>query len=190
MEDNQAVSYVRSLERTIEIDQHFLEEAIEDFQEMCRIVSPDRNVPSGVIVDIRELYKNIQSRLTEIKAIQQLLKGKYHRLARRNPLQDKGILEMGFIAKTTFSRFENNLKMLVEKQKAKEKEEAIRATKREKIFHWFHSRENQVILLRNWRVLNELIYQTSPGKGMEERRSLAGERSLTLFLFRGDAPFL
>jgi hypothetical protein len=72
-----------------------------------------RNVPSGVIVDIGN-YKNIQSRLTEIKAIQQLLR-KYHRLARR-PSSDKGILELGFIAKTTFSKFENNLKVIIEKQ--------------------------------------------------------------------------
>lgn len=190
MEENRTISYVRSLERTIEIDHHYLEEAIEDFQEMCRIVSPDRIVPSGVIVDIRELYKNFQSRLTEIKAIQQLLKGKYRRLARRDPLQDKGILELGFIAKTTFSKFENNLKVIVEKQKVKEKEQALRASQREKILHWFHSRENQVMFVRNMRILKELIYQALPGKVVDERRSLAGARSLTLFLFRGDAPSL
>ena len=190
MDENRAVSYVRSLERTIEIDHHYLEEAIDDFQEMCRIVSPERNVPSGVIVDIRELYKNIQSRLTEIKAIQQLLKGKYHRLARRDPLQDKGILELGFIAKTTFSKFENNLKVIVEKQKVKEKEQALRASQREKILNWFHSRESQVLLLRNMRILKELTYQALSGKGINEKRSVAGARSLTLFLFRGDAPSL
>ena len=190
MEESRAVSYVRSLERTIEIDHHYLKEAIEDLQEMCRIVSPERNVPSGVIVDIRELYKNIQSRLTEIKAIQQILKGKYHRLARRDPLQDKGILELGFIAKTTFSKFENNLKVIVDKQKVKEKEQAFMASRREKILQWFHSRESQVMLLRNIRILKELIYQPLPGKGGDERRSLAGARNLILFLFRGDASSL
>ncbi|OGP87522.1 MAG: hypothetical protein A2156_10955 [Deltaproteobacteria bacterium RBG_16_48_10] len=57
MEDNRVRTYVRSLERTIEIDHHYIEEAVEDLQEMCRIVSPDRSVPAGVIVDIRERYK-------------------------------------------------------------------------------------------------------------------------------------
>lgn len=52
MEENRLRSYVRSLERTIEIDHHYLEGAIENLQEMCRIVAPDRSVPSGVISKI------------------------------------------------------------------------------------------------------------------------------------------
>ena len=190
MEDNRARNYVRSLERTIENDHHYLKEAVENLQEMCRIVTPERNVPAGVIVDARELYKEIQSRLTEIKAIQQLLRGKYHALARRDPLQDKGLLELGFIVKTTYSKFENNLKIIVEKQKVKEKEQALRTLQKGKILQWFRSRESQIMLLRNIRVLKELDYTPVPGKGVDERRSLEGVRSLTLFLIQGDTPSL
>ncbi len=190
MEDNRARSYVRSLERTIENDHHYLKGAVEDLQEMCRMVTPERSVPSGVIVDVRELYKEIQSRLTEIKAIQQLLRGKYRHYARRDPLQDKELLELGFIVKTTYSKFENNLKVIVEKQKGKEREQALRTLQKGKILQWFRSRENQIMLLRNIRVLKELDYTPVPGQDTDERRSLEGVRGLTLFLIQGDAPSL
>jgi len=190
MEDNRARSYVRSLERTVENDHHYLKEAVEDLQEMCRIVTPERNVPAGVIVDVRELYKEIQSRLTEIKAIQQLLRGKYRHYARRDPLQDKGLLELGFIVKTTYSKFENNLKVIVEKQKVKEKEQALRTLQKGKVLQWFRSRENQIFLLRNIRVLKELDYTPVTGQDADERRNLEGVRSLTLFLIRGNPPSL
>jgi len=190
MEDNRARSYVRSLERTVENDHHYLKEAVEDLQEMCRIVTPERNVPAGVIVDVRELYKEIQSRLTEIKAIQQLLRGKYHALTRRDPLQDKALLELGFIVKTTYSKFENNLKVIVEKQKVKEKEQALRTLQKGKVLQWFRSRENQIFLLRNIRVLKELDYTPVTGQNPDERRNLEGVRSLTLFLIRGNPPSL
>ncbi len=189
MEGNSAIRYVKSLERTVEMDHHYLKEAIENLQEMCRIVSPERNVPSGVVVDIRELYKEIQTRLTEIRAIQQLLRGKYHQLSRRDPLRDKELLEIGFIAKTTFSRFESNLKMIVDRTKAKEKEQISKASQRGKLAEWFRSREHQITLLRNMRILNELDYMPLPGR-MEEQRDQTGVRSLTLFLLYGDPQSL
>jgi hypothetical protein len=190
MEDNRAQSYVRSLERTIEMNHHYLEEAIGDLQGMCRIVTPERSVPAGVIVDVRELYKEIQSRLTEIHAIQQLLKGKYHHYARRDPLRDKSLLEMGFIVKTTYSKFENNLKVILERQKAKEREQASRELQKRKILQWFRSRENQIMLIRNMRLLKELNYTPVQDKGADERRNLEGVRSLTLFLIQGDTRSL
>ncbi len=189
MEGSSAIRYVKSLERTVEMDHHYLKEAIENLQEMCRIVSPERNVPSGVVVDIRELYKEIQTRLTEIKAIQQLLRGKYHQLSRRDPLRDKALLEIGFIAKTTFSRFESNLKIIVDRTKAKEREQISRASQRGKLIEWFRSREHQITLLRNMRILNELDYMPLPGR-MEELRDQTGVRSLTLFLVYGASPSL
>jgi len=37
------------------------------------MVTPERNVPREIIADIREQYKEIRNRLTEIKAVEQLL---------------------------------------------------------------------------------------------------------------------
>jgi hypothetical protein len=190
MEENRALGYVKSLERTVEMDCRSVKEALEDLQEMCRIVSPEKNVPTGIIVDIREIYKLIQTRFTEIKAIQQLLKGKYHQYSRRDPLRDKEILEMGFIAKTTFTRFEENVKLIIEKEKAKEREKAARASQRDKILLWFNSREKQILFLRKIRTLKELDYKPMPGKPVDDRRGMAGVRSLTLFLIEGEAPLI
>ena len=190
MEDSRARSYVRSLERTIENDHHYLKEAIEDLQAMCRMVTPERSVPGDVIVNVRELYKQIQNRLTEISAIQQLLRGRYRQDARRDPLRDKQLLELGFIIKTTYSKFESNLKVIVEKQKSKEREHALRTFQKGKIVQWFRSREKQIMLLRNIRLLKELNYAPIPGKGPDERRNLEGVRSLTLFLVQGEAESL
>ena len=126
MEDSRVLIYVKSLERKVNDDHHYLKEAVEELRKMCRIVSPEKNVPQGIIVDIRELYKEIQNRFKQIKGIEQLLKGKYRQHYRRDPLRDKDLLELAFIIKTTFSRFEENVKLIIEKQKAKEREEASR----------------------------------------------------------------
>ena len=190
MEDNRAQSYVRSLERTIELNHRYIDEAIEELQEMCRILTPERSVPAGVIVNVRKLYKETQGRLWEINAIQQLLKGKYHRYARRDPLRDKELSELGFILKTTYSKFESNLKVIQEKQKIRKREQISRELQTRRILQWFRSRENQIMLIRNMRLLKELNYTPVPGKGADEGRNLEGVRSLTLFVIRGDVQTL
>jgi hypothetical protein len=187
MEDSRVLMYVKSLERKVNDDHHYLKEAAEELREMCRIVSPEKNVPQGIIVDIRELYKEIQDRFKEIKGIEQLLKGKYRQHYRRDPLRDKELLEVAFIIKTTFSRFEENVKLIIEKQKAKEREEASRMSQKTKILEWFHSRQRQIELLRSMRTLRELQYQSYPEVAGAEKRKTDGVRSLTLFLFHGDA---
>ena len=188
MEDSRVLIYVKSLERKVNDAQQYLKEATEELREMCRIVSPEKNVPQGIIVDIRELYKEIQSRFKEIKGIEQLLKGRYRQHYRRDPLRDKELLEVAFIIKTTFSRFEENVKLIIEKQKAKEREEVSRMSQKTKILEWFHSRERQIELLRSMRILKELQYQSYPDVDGVEQRRTGGVRSLTLFLFHGDAP--
>ncbi|MCJ7783794.1 MAG: hypothetical protein MUP41_07650, partial [Desulfobacterales bacterium] len=98
MEQDRDQRYVKSLERTIQNSYHYLKESIKDFQEMCRVVSPEKHVPAGIAVDIREMYKEIRNRLTEIKAVEQLLQGKYRQHYRRDSVRDKEIMEFGFIA--------------------------------------------------------------------------------------------
>src|SRR3972149_7709602 len=109
MEQDRDQRYVKSLERTIQNSYHYLKESIKDFQELCRVVSPEKHVPAGIAVDIRELYKEIRDRLTEIKAIEQLLQGKYRQYYRRDSVRDKEILEFGFIAKNCYSKFEHTM---------------------------------------------------------------------------------
>ncbi len=187
MEEGRILNYIKSLERKIHDDHLYLKEAVDELRDMCRVISPEKNIPQGIIVDIRELHKEIQNRFKEIRGIQQFMQGKYRQFCRRDPLRDKNLLELGFVTKTTFARFEENLKLFVERQKAKEREKAATATQRERLLQWFNSREKQIMLLRKMRTLKELDYTPLPGKVVDERRGLEGVRSLTLFLIQGEA---
>jgi hypothetical protein len=192
MENTREARYVATLEKTIQNDCHFLKETVQEFREWCLMVTPERNVPSGIVIDIRETYKEIQNRLSEINAIQQLLQGKYRRYYRRNPLQDKEILEWGFIAKTFYNKFESNLKQMEEKRKQSEKERTVKPFSREGLPQWFHSPEKRIMLLRNFRILGDLNYDQPSASEGEERRGAAQDRfrSLTLFVFTGDGRSL
>jgi hypothetical protein len=189
MEKDRVQRYARSLERTIENNHHYLKEAIEDFQGLCLLVTPERNVPPEIIIDIREIYKEIRNRLTEIKAIQQVIQGKYRQYYHRDPLRDKEIMEFGFIAKNCYSKFEYTLmqKHAQEKVKAMERERISRIDQRGVPCQWFRSKENQVSFVRNLRILRELDYESPPEQVGEDRREVIQNlRSLTLFVFSGD----
>jgi hypothetical protein len=188
MEQDRDQRYVKSLERTIQNNYHYLKESVEDFQEMCRLVSPGKNIPAGIAVDIRELYKEIQSRLKEIKAIEQLLQGKYRQFYRRDSLRDKEIMEFGFIAKNCYSKFEYTMVQIEAIKRLKE--HTPQADHPGKPLQWFRSKENQVAFIKNLRTLTELDYESTPEKIGEERRDLAGSRALTLLLFIGDSTSL
>jgi len=193
MERDRVQRYARSLERTIENNHHYLKEAIEDFQGLCLLVTPERNVPPEIIIDIREIYKEIRNRLTEIKAIQQVIQGKYRQYYHRDPLRDKEIMEFGFIAKNCYSKFEYTLmqKHAQEKVKAMERERISRIDQRGVPCQWFRSKENQVSFVRNLRILRELDYESPPEQVGEERREVIQNlRSLTLFVFSGDERFI
>src|SRR5512139_1265068 len=111
--------YAESLDRTIESTRYDLKKTVEDFQEKCLLVSPEKNVPRDVVTDLREIYKEIRERLGEAKAIQQLLKGKYRQYVRANPARDKELTELGFLAKTCYSKFEYILLQIQAKERAK-----------------------------------------------------------------------
>jgi len=184
MEKDRVQRYAQSLEKTIQNNFHYLKKTIGDFQEMCRMVIPERNIPAGILVDIREMYKEIRNRLTEVKAIEQLLQGKYRQYYRRDSMRDKEIMEFGFVVKNCYSKFEYTLMQI----------EAIKRLKgsSQKMDHpseplqWFHSKENQVALIKNLRILKELDYETPPEEIGLERREVVGSRTLTLFLLSGD----
>lgn len=187
MEKGRVQRYVESLERTIQNDYHYLKETIEDFQALCRLITPEKKVPREIIIDIREIHKEIQDRLTEIKVIQQLLQGKYRQYYRRNFLRDKEIMEFGFIAKYCCSKFEYTLMQIEARKKLREKEPLPKLDQKRKSFQWFSSKENQVTFIKNLRILMELDYESTPEVIGGERREMTGERTITLFLFNGDS---
>ncbi|OGP94025.1 MAG: hypothetical protein A2157_08350 [Deltaproteobacteria bacterium RBG_16_47_11] len=184
--------YAESLEKTIQSDHHYLKETIKDLQGMCQMVTPERNVPPEIILDIREIYKEIQNRLTEIKAIEQVLQGKYRQYHRRDPLRAKDILEFGFIAKNCYSKFEYTMMQKEAQKKAKEREGPSRADQMGMPYQWFHSKENQVTFIRNLRILHDLDYERPSDSATGERRGITQNRprSLTLFALSGDGGLI
>lgn len=189
MEKGSGERYAKSLEATIQNNYHYLKEKVKDFQEMCLLVTPERkHIPPEIILDIREMYKEIRSRLTEIKAIEQLLQGKYRQFYRRDPLRAKEVLEFGFIAKNCYSKFEFTMIQREAQKAARERETALRGEMRGIPSHWFHSKENQATFIRNLRILDQLDYERPADPKIGERREISEDRprSLTLFVISGD----
>jgi len=181
--------YAESLERTIQQNYYSLKESIENFKEMALLVTPEREVPQEIIVEIRQLYKEIQNRLSEIKAIQQLLQGKYRQYYHRNPLRDREIIEFGFLAKNLYSKVEYTL--MQKQAKAKRREEVSKGEPKGFPFQWFRSRDHQVLFLRNLRLLKELSYEAPSEAGAQEMRGVSEEnRGFTLFSIRGETELI
>jgi len=178
--------YAESLEKTIQHNYSHLQEMVEDFKGLCLVVTPEKHTPQDIIVEIRELFKEIRDRLAEIKSIQQLLQGKYRQYYRRDSLRDKMIMEFGFLTKNLYSKFEY---ILLQKQAMIKKKEEDISRVEQKGFpcQWFHFKDNQVTFVRNLRILNELDYEDPSDLGIEEKRKVLQEkaRHLTLFCLRG-----
>jgi hypothetical protein len=188
MERDPRERYAESLEKTIRSNHHYLKETVKDFNEMCLMVTPERNVPPEIVLDIREMYKEIRTRMTEIKAVEQVLQGKYRQYYRRDPIRDKEMLEFGFIAKNCYSKFEYILMQKEAQKKAREREGGLRIDQRGVPYQWFHSKENQVAFIKNLRILSELDYAMPSHLETGERREVTPNslRSLTLFVFSGE----
>lgn len=188
MEKDRVQRYAEGLERTVQNNFHYLKKTIEEFQEMCRMVTPERNIPTGILVDIREMYKEIRTRLAEIKVIEQLLQGKYRQYYQRNAMRDKEVMEFGFLAKNCYSKFEYTLMQIEAIKRLKESSHKVDSLSDR--LQWFCLKENQVALIKNLRILKELDYEPAPPKIGMERREVIGSRTLTLFLFHGDSGSL
>jgi hypothetical protein len=149
------------------------------------MVTPERNIPAGILIDIREMYKEIRSRLSEVKAIEQLLQGKYRQYYKRDSMRDKETMEFGFIAKNCYSKFEYTMMQIEAMKRLRGHPPNVEHPGEP--FQCFHSEENQIALIKNLRMLMELNYEPTPEGVGGERRDLAGARTLTLFLFSGDS---
>ena len=188
--------YAESLDKTVENTRYDIKKIVEDFHEKCLLVSPEKNVPRDVVTDLRETYKEIRERLTEAKAIQQLLKGKYHQYVRANPTRDKELTELGFLAKTCYSKFEYILLQIQAKERVKlkgvhkERERPPKANGQPP-FQWFQSNENEAIFLQEVEMMKNLDQEGASPVANGERREIpkeavAGGLNLTLFVIKGD----
>ena len=109
--------YALSLDKTIQSHYHYLKGNLREFQEKCQRVAPEKKIPPDIINQIRGAYKEIRDRLTEIRAIQQLLQTKYRQFYHRDPTRDKEITECEFLSKNAYSKFEYILKQIEAKKK-------------------------------------------------------------------------
>jgi hypothetical protein len=190
MEKLRTQRYAESLERAIQNNYRYLKGIMDDFQEKCQVVASVETAPPRVVVEIPQTYHEIQHRLKEITAIQQLLRAKYFIYARKDPGRDKDIADLAMTAKTAYSKFEHTLKP-AEGGEVREEVKPPKAGLNGGPFLWFRDKENLVKFLRNWRILDELDYEVSPSR-VEEKRVVSTDRprSLTLFIFKGDGPFI
>src|SRR4030043_332937 len=177
MERDPLQRYAESLKKTIQSNHHYLKETVKDFREMCLMVTPERNVPPEIVLDIREIYKEIRTRLTEIKAIEQLLQGKYRQYYHRDSLRDKEILEFGFIVKNCYSKFEYTMVQIESIKRLKE--HAPKVDHPAEHLRWFRSKENQVAFIKNLNPLMELDYDPPPEEIGEGGGGRAGSGGLS-----------
>lgn len=179
------------LERIMENTRLDLREAIDQFQELCLVITPERNIPRDIITEARQTYKRIQDQLTKISGARQLLEGKYRQYYRRDHRREKEIMEIAFLAKSLYLTLESTLQEIETKRKLK-REECFETHGKQVLFPWFQSRGNQIILLRNLHNLDELDYKAKFELGFERRREAiqSGMRSISLFALLGEIELI
>jgi len=185
-------AHVANLGQIVKSTHFGLRETMDLFQEMCLRVSSERIVPTEMITDIRQTYKEIQDHLAKIRGIDQFLQGKYREYYRRDSRRERELMEFGFLAKSLYSKFEYTLQEIDAKRKLISGGEHIVAHRPRLPFPWFHSEENQMILLRNLQNLHELDYKAWSDSESAQRRRIIwdGLRSVSLFALSGEGPLI
>jgi len=169
-----------------------LREAMDQFQGLCLMITPERNVPIDLITEARQTHKKIQDQLTKISGARQLLEGKYRQYHRRDHRREKEIMEIAFLAKSLYLTLEYTLQEMEAKKKLKDRGELLLSVSQHTPFRWFQSAGNQIVLLRNLETLSELDYKTRFELGFERRREAIqdGMRSISLFAFSGEIKLI
>jgi hypothetical protein len=192
MERGSFQGYVTSLER-IMVNAHFdLREAMFQFQELCVMITPERDVPMEIITDIREAYKQIQDQITKIKGVKQVLEGKYRQYYRRDSQREREIMEFAFLARSLYSKFEYTLQGIEAKRKLRDRGEHFEPWPQRIAFPWFQSKGNQIVLEKNLRRLCALDYNPRSDLEYEQRREIIrnGMRSISLFVISGQVTLI
>jgi hypothetical protein len=169
-----------------------LREAMDQFQELCLMLTPERDVPTDIITDIRQTYKKIQEQLARISGAKQLLEGKYRQHYRRDHQREREIMEIGYLAKSLYLTFEYTLNGIEAKTKLRERGELFESYRQRMPFLWFHSKGNQILLLRNLRNLSKLDYKNQSDLEFNQRREViwSGMRSISLFALSGEVALI
>ncbi len=96
------------------------------------------------------------------------------------------------MTKTLYMKFAYVLQEKEARSKLKGKEEYFERHRQQIPFTWFQSNENQLILLRNLRSLNQLDYLTKFKLGFERRGQIiqSGMRSISLFALSGEVTLI
>jgi hypothetical protein len=187
-------AHVANLGQIVKSTHFDLRETMDLFQEMCLRVSSERIVPTEMVTDIRQTYKEIQDHLAKIRGIDQLLQGKYKGYYRRDCGRERELMEFAFLAKSLYSKFEYTLQEqeIDAKRKLRAGGEHIVAHRPRLPFPWFHSEENQMILLRNLQNLHELDYKAWSDSESAQRRRIIWDRlrSVSLFALSGEGPLI
>jgi len=180
------------LERIMENTRFDLREMMDQFQGLCLMITPERNVPTDIITETRQTYKKIQDQLTKISIAIQLLQGKYRQYYRPDYQREREIMEIAFLAKSLYLKFEYTLQEIEAKTKLRDRGEHFEVSHPRIPFSWFHSAGNQIVLLRNVEKLSELDYKTKFGLGFERRREVIqnGMRSISLFALLGEIKLI
>jgi len=189
MERERFQAHVASLEQILRNTHFDLTDAMKQLQDLCVRVTPERIVPMGIITDVRQTYKEIQDQFKKIRGVNQLLESKYRQYYRRDPQRDKEIFESAFLAKSLYSKFECTLQEIESKKGLRDRREPLGAHPHRIPLAWFHSNENQIILLQNLRSLYELDYKTLSDLECVQKRVVIqnGKRSISLFILSGEA---
>ena len=113
------------LERIMDSTRFDLRETMDQFQGLCLMITPERNVPAEILTETRQAYKKIQDLLTKISGARQLLEGKYRQYYRRDYQRDREIMEIAFLAKNLYLTFEYTLQEIEAKNKLKDRVEHV-----------------------------------------------------------------
>jgi len=192
MERGSFQGIVAGLERIVEANRFDLGEALDQFQELCFMITLERDVPAEIITNVRQTYKKIQDQLTKISAAKQLLEGKYRQYYHRDSEREKEIMDFSFLAKSLYSKFEYTLQEAETRRRLRDKEEQLGPYRQPIPFRWFHSKENQIMLLENLRDLSDLDYRTCSDLEHQQEREVVrnGMRSISLFVLSGESAWI
>jgi hypothetical protein len=184
--------YVASLERIMQNTHFDLREAMDQFQELCLMISAEGIVPMDIITDIRQTHKQIQDQLTKVMGVKQLLEGKYKQYYHRDSLREREITKFAILAKSLYSKFEYTLQEIEAKRKLGDMREYFEAYSQRIPVPWFQSKGNQIILLRNLWSLSELDYKTKSDLESEQKREVIRNRmrSVSLFVLSGEKELI
>jgi hypothetical protein len=111
----------QGLERNLKGVVHMLEEKYGEFQQLCRVVNPQRGYSPTAVKEIKETYKMATAKFTEARAIQQLIRSKYRAFVQLDQQLQRGVEDLSLMYRKDYRFFEQNLGTSEREQVRREK---------------------------------------------------------------------